>query len=615
MFVAYWMRRRTVLLVLVVAMAIGGDASAQPSGWTGPPRKGRKYKVRIDSAPQMAAIYLEDESFGIVGYTPWNGELTKGSWNVILKRDGYELGRRQVNVARSRNVQETFVPLVKRNDPAVVEVRADADPNAFGARVSVDGQPQGEIPATIKLDGGRHLVEVRKEGFRDFSQWIQVRESERQTVNPVMRAEERKEQGAILVDADVAGADVFLDGNKIDDTTPTIINDVLAGPHVIEVRKAPAVPWRQTVQVEKGKTSKVSAELKATIGGGGGNVRVLSNVKHARVWVDGTEVGEVPLDVKELKPGLHLIEVRADGFEPREERVTVSAGSAEILKLTLQKVEPRETAPAAPVGVTATAPKPVDTAPSAEDREHTQRNLTSYAARVAPRGNSTIDFAGGYPYFGTLKFTVGAGKLGGALGFDAGVMFRTFLSRSEIGLTARMNLVDEYPFSFGMFTHAGGGSNFIDDSQRSSYFFDGGFAASLTGLGALTITGRAYANLYTDRHCPALDAAGGAYKDADADGIELCDQYLMGSIDPALKARIDNDLLDGDGSIFERDNGVRVLTSLIVEVAIQQRWNMYLAAEWAPFQEERAAFTDAFSSPLMDEDPISYGQVGFTYKF
>jgi hypothetical protein len=289
-----------------------------------------------------------------------------------------------------------------------------------------------------------------------------------------------------------------------------------------------------------------------------------------------------------------VVIMRREGYYDYEDRVAVKGGDEAVVHSTM---------------------KPIDTGPSAADLGRRQKNLTSHAARVAPKGNSTIDIAGGYPYFATVKFNVGAGKLGGAFGFDVGLLFRTFLARSDLAVTSRVNLVDVYPFSVGVFGQAGGGSNFVDDSQRSTYFFDAGLAASLTGLGAVSITGRAYANLYRDRHCPALNAAGNAYDDADADGVELCDEYLNGTIDPALKTRIDEQLLDGDGAIFDAEYGWRVLTSLIIEIAIKQRWNLYLLVEWAPFQEERAVFTDAFTSPLLEEDPISYGQLGATYKF
>ena len=746
MHVAYLIRWLTVVFVFLVVASIAAPVHAQPKGWQGPTKKGRKYKVRIDSAPQQAAIYLEDEKHGIIGYTPWNGFLAKGTWKVILKKDGYELGTRRISIKRSRRVQDSFVPLVKKVEKATIEVRADADQNAFNSKVWISGQLQGTIPVTLKLDKGRHLVEVKKDGFVDFTSWVEVDEGQRQVVNPVLKPIKVDKFGSILVQADINGADIYLDGNKQQDTTPSIINKVLIGPHIVEVRKEPAMPWRQTIDVQEGQTVKVNAELKSTMGGSGGTVRVLSNVEGAKVFLDGKLAGTVPVDIKAIKPGEHIIEVRSKGYQVAEETVTVSAGSSKILNMKLRKsasnaigtIKIVSAVPEAtvyidgenvgkvpqqkevstgehyvvvsrdgfkkfeqkvavnqgklvtvtaelkavgavrflsnpsgaeilvdgePIGNTPTVNEEIsagehivtirrdgyfefedavkveggkvkvvnatlklmESGPTAEELTSRQKGLTSYGARTLPKGNSTVDFSAGYPYFVTSQITVGAGTIADQFGADAGFMFRSYGSRTELAVTGRITFIDKYPFSIGSFAHVGGGTNFIDDSQRNSAFADAGVALSLTGLGAVTVTGRAYVNVYSDRHCPGLNEAGTAYNDSEVDAVEICDQYLAeklgtdvdgsGPISMEDKRRIDNFLLGGPDKIFDREIGARVLTSLVIEVAIKQRWNIWLLFEGAPGQEQRAAYTDLFARPLLEDDPISYLQLGGTFKF
>ncbi len=688
-----------------------------------------KYKVRIDSAPQKAAIYLDDKSYGIVGYTPWSGRLPKGSWKVIYELENYETLEKTIEVRRTRRTQEFFAPLVKKEQPAILDVRADADKNAFGAEVWLDAQLQGQIPVILKVADGRHLVEVKKADFQVFSQWVQVKEGDRININPMLKPIAKEKKGNILVEADVPGADVYLDGNKHPDPTPTLISGVLVGPHVIEVKKAPAMPWRQTVNVEEGKTTKVSAELKATIGGPGGTVRVLASVEGAEVFLDGNDLGPAPIDIKDVKPGEHVIEAKATGYLPSEKRVTVGAGSAIVLKFDLQpekaasttgtlkvvspvpeavvyvdgenvgqvpqtrevpsgdhfvvvnkkgfkqfeqkiRIEAGQTVSVtaelkavggirilstpsgadvlldgAPIGKTPMVKEDVDvgqhvvmvqypdyyqaektvtvsggelqvlsekleridTGPTAAELEREQKGLTSFGARVLPRGRTTIDMATGYPYYLDVRFNVGAGKLAGK-NFDAGAFFRSFFSRSELGITGRLNLADRDPFSLGVFATVGGGSNFFDDSGRNSFLLDTGLAASLSGLGSVTITGRAYLDIWSDRHCPH-------YKDNefDATPISVCERYAANTLSADEKARID-ELLDGT-SPFKRDNGVRMMVSAIIEVALRQRWNLWLLFEGAPFQAERAGYTDYFNGPLFESDVGTYFRLGTTYKF
>ncbi len=731
--VARLLRHLTFLVTLVLAASVAGEAIAQS---TNPRLQTRhtKYRVKIDSAPQKAAIYLDDKKYGIAGYTPWSGRLPKGTWKVILELEGYEPAERTIVVRRTRSWQETFVPLVKKVVPAKLDVRPDADKNAFGAKVWVDGQVQGQIPALITLDGGRHLVEVKKDGFETFEQWVEVKEGEKVTVNPMLRPVKVEEKGDILVEADVPGAQVYVDGNLHPDKTPTIITGVLVGPHVVEVRKEPALPWKQTVQVEAQKTVKVSAELKATIGGPGGSIRVLSSVDKATVYLDGTELGPAPIDVKDVKPGPHVIEVKAKGYLTGEKRVTVSAGSADVLKFELQpeaasskngtlkvvspvpeaivyvdgenvgqvpqtreipagdhfvvvekkgykkfekkvRVEIGQTLAVtavlkavgglrilstpsgaevlldgAPIGATPMAKEDIDvgehvitvryadyyeaektvtvkggeldvlsmklekidTGPTAAELAREQRGLTSFGARPLPKGRTTFDMAMGYPYIFDVRFNVGGGKIG-SKPFDAGATFRSFLSRSEISVTGRLSLADADPFSAGIFTTLGGGGNFFDDSARNTFFTDLGVMASLTGLGSVTLTGRAYLNLWSDRHCPEYDESAG---DWAGDPMAVCVQWHDGNLqstDPDKYDRIVT--LVGEDGPLGRETGARAMVSFIVEIAWRQRWNLWALFEGAPFQSERAAYTHYFSPVLLEEDIGTYFRLGTTYKF
>ena len=321
------------LIALLVGLLVLGAAA--------PAHAASKYKVLVDSSPQGATVYIDSKANGAVGVTPWAGTLTKGNHTIILELEGYLPATKTVKVARTRKQQQFFVPMTKKADPPRIDIRADADKNVFGATVYLDGQPQGQAPTLLTTDAGRHQVELKKEGFQDFTQWVEVKENEKVTVNPYLKEIEKKKVGTIVVSSDVDDAEVYLDGNLIG-TTPLVQNDVIEGLHVVEVRKSPALPWKQTVQVEAGKQTKVKGELKATIGGQGGSIRVLSNVQGAHVFMDGTDMGAVPVDIKDVKPGEHVIEVKAPKYQTREERVTVNAGSATVLKLDLNAVAKSE---------------------------------------------------------------------------------------------------------------------------------------------------------------------------------------------------------------------------------------------------------------------------------
>lgn len=729
-------------VTLAVLFLFAGHAHAQNC----PAQKTGKYSVKIDSAPQGATVYIGDKACGAVGVTPWTGKLINGNLPVTIEAAGYEPVMRTFTVGKLKKRQDLFVPLVKKSEPPRIDVRADADKNVNGATVTIDGQPQGQVPLVVTTTAGRHLLEIKKDGFEPLSQWVEVKNDQTQTIVPSLKEIAKPKYGTIIVDADVPDAEVSIDGNKHPDNTPAVINNVIEGVHVIEVKKPPGLPWRQTVQVTANQQTKVRAELAALLSGGVGVVRVLSDAQGARAFIDGTDMGTVPVDIKDVKAGEHIIQVKAPGFQTGEKRVQVTAGGSQIVKFDLNTEAPGDTGvlkvvstvPEAEVFIDGAAVGKVpqekklsagehpvmvrlpgfkafeqkvrieagqsvtvqadlkavgrlrilSTPPQAsvlinglpaKDKDGTevktpidievevgetvvrieaagfqpfeqtltieggktqtvsrelavagkseselvaeQRGLSSHGARTLPRGRSTVDFDAGYPYFLTARITVGAGKLANTFGFDANVGVRTMFARSELGLGGRMMVADKEPFSAALFSQLWFGSKLLDDSARNGVTWDAGVAASLTALSRVTITGRAYLEFWSDRHCPDL-------KPSNTNGFETKDPIAtcvgykaslegmpVSNFTEEDKSRAEELTGNKGADFFGRDNGARFIVSVAAEIAAYQRWNLYGILEGAPFQNERALFTGMFSGPMADSDYILYLRIGTSYKF
>ena len=330
-------RLAVVLAFVLSARAASAQAPANCAGI-----QPGKYPVQIDSAPQGAAIYVGSKDCPAVGVTPWSGKLNNGNLTIIVEAPGYEPASKPFAVVRSRKVQQLFVPLVKKQDPPKIDVRADADKNMFGAQVFLDGQPVGVVPMVVTTTAGRHLLEIKKDGFEPLSQWLDTQMNQVQTLAPTIKEIAKPKYGTVVVDADVADAEVYIDGNKHPDNTPAVIANVIEGVHVIEVRKAPSLPWKQTVQVTANQQTKVRAELAATMNGGVGVVRVLSDAPGARAFIDGNDMGPVPVDIKDVKAGDHIVQVKAPTFQTGEKHAQVAAGSSQIMKFDLNPEAPTD---------------------------------------------------------------------------------------------------------------------------------------------------------------------------------------------------------------------------------------------------------------------------------
>ena len=703
------------------------------------PKTGR-YSVKIDSAPQGAPIYLGDKTCQI-GVTPWEGKLNKGDYTVIVETPGYETATKPFKVAALRKQQELFIPLVKKAEPPKIDVKADADPKGVaGATVMLDGEVKGPAPLVITTTEGRHLLQISKDGYEKYETWITATNNNTQTMLPQLKEIAKPKFGTVVVDADVPDAEVYIDGNKHPDNTPAVIQNVIEGVHVIEVRKSPALPWKQTVQVVANQQTKVRAELQATLNGGVGVVRVLSDAQGARALIDGTDMGSVPVDIKDVKAGEHIVQVKAPGMQTGEKKVTVAAGSSQIVKFDLnpeaagdqgvlkivsmtpealvfidgaavgkvpqekkvsagehpvvvrldgyrefeqkvrveagqsvtvqatlkavgrlrilstpsqaqvvinglpagktpldQEVETGETVIRIQMpgfqafeqtltiegGKTQTLSRELAVAgPSEAELVGEQRGLSSFGARTLPRGRSTVDFSVGYPYYFEGRVNVGAFKIAHKFGFDAGVAVRTMFARTELGLGTRFELADAEPFSAGAFTNIYYGSKLLDNSQRNGFTWDVGVLASLTAFSHVTITGRLYFDIWSDRHCPtaATNPTSSAPKDQfNGDAIGVCTEFYS----EAATQPMNPDILriksltgwNNPDDVFNREAGIRLMTSIVAEVAVYQRWNVFGLLEGAPFQGERALFTNEFAHSMFDTDFNFYVKVGTSYKF
>ncbi|MBI5480547.1 MAG: PEGA domain-containing protein [Deltaproteobacteria bacterium] len=320
----------TALLCTLAAPPLIGTAAAQKP-WE---RKGVRVKVKIDSSPQNAVIYLDSKEFGPLGYTPLETKLVKGTYKVILELPGYKPLARDITVGR-RNDPFIFV-MERLPKPAVLDLRVSpADDSAQGAKVTVDNVAVGAIPATVEVAAGRHQVVVTKDGYNTYSEWVDVGEAERRTVVIVMVRLAPK-TGTLVVSADVPGVEVYVDGARCDGV-PCVMT-LPEGPHMVEVRSGTLQPFRQQVTVIAGQQAKVMASLASQIPQTGA-IRVHTpGLKGAEVYVDGELKGKAPGEFTGIRPGTHALEVRAPGYKPFEKEIQIRAGDTSYVKVELEKL-------------------------------------------------------------------------------------------------------------------------------------------------------------------------------------------------------------------------------------------------------------------------------------
>src|SRR3954471_20750029 len=309
-----------------------GDAMAQTQ--PRPPTKGR-YKIKIDSSPQQAAVYWDaspnqqPKLYGIVGYTPITIKVPKGAVKIVLELSGFKPVEQVLDVRKNTSISPTL-----ERAPRMAKLNLQANADGAGGEVTIDGVPRGTIPNTFELTAGRHQVEVRKAGRKPFSDWVDLQEGELRTRDVSMEGAEAP-TGRPPVNSR-AGGDVFVDGQR-KDAAPAIINGLPAGDHVVEVKKDGFPSWRQTVNVPAGQQVKVAATFGAATNS---SLRVISNEPDVEIFVDGESKGKAPISIQSIKPGEHIVGGRKTRFKPMEQTVRVAPGENSIVSFRMEVAPP-----------------------------------------------------------------------------------------------------------------------------------------------------------------------------------------------------------------------------------------------------------------------------------
>jgi len=290
--------------------------------------------LKIDSTPDAATIYIGDKACGSVGVTPWTGKLAAGPVNIILERTSFEPVARTITVT-PRATQELFVPLVRTNVGSL-DVRGDADANVVGAKIFVDGKQLGVVPIAVQVAGGRRQIEIKRDGFDVFSQWVEVQDSQTIVILPVLKVSATK-QGKLIIDADVTDVEVLVDEVKQVGAVTPLVLVVNEGAHTVEVRKPGATAWRQTVTVAASRQTLVRAELARTMKSDRDKATVIvsATVPGAEVFIDGTTAGKVPQQLA-IAPGEHWVIVKLAGHKSFEQKLRLDPGQSFTITANLR---------------------------------------------------------------------------------------------------------------------------------------------------------------------------------------------------------------------------------------------------------------------------------------
>lgn len=142
---------------------------------------------------------------------------------------------------------------------------------------------------------------------------------------PKARKADVPSSGSLVVTANVEGATVFIDDERVG-PAPFENNDIAIGMYSVRVTKEGYEDFLEDVRVRPGGEAALRASLDLLPP----SLRVVSDVTGATVFLDREYKGTTPIDIKGVSAGKHQLTVSAEGYDMYAETVTITTGHRDV---------------------------------------------------------------------------------------------------------------------------------------------------------------------------------------------------------------------------------------------------------------------------------------------
>ncbi len=217
----------------------------------------RVARLRIESDPPGATIFIDNLDHGAYGETPRTVAITEGDHRITLRREGYE---DVVVEARALVGASTDVRATLRRQTGTLRIDATATVAIHIASADGTWTADGEAPGEFMLPPGTYAISGGDDTREVVGQVATVR-ADAATELTLTLIERPGPRGELTVTANDAGALVFLDDEPAG-FTPALLPDTPAGRHALRVEREGRDPWEGEVEVHDDQRTWVTATLR-----------------------------------------------------------------------------------------------------------------------------------------------------------------------------------------------------------------------------------------------------------------------------------------------------------------------------------------------------------------
>lgn len=195
-----------------------------------------------------------------------------------------------------------------------------------GSVVHIDYEQAGEAPLVSYVSPGQHTVRVSADGHEPYVRRVDVYANQTTEIS----AQLRPGKGSVEFFIRPMGAVIELDGQPRG-PAPIRLNDVTEGTHTYRVSAPRHEAVEGTFDFALGKNVLLYHELESSAG----RFSITSNPEGASVWLDGRPVGETPVNMRDVAPGVHVVRLEAAGYATVIQEVDTSDGEKGVVQAKL----------------------------------------------------------------------------------------------------------------------------------------------------------------------------------------------------------------------------------------------------------------------------------------
>ncbi|MBQ7448350.1 MAG: SUMF1/EgtB/PvdO family nonheme iron enzyme [Paludibacteraceae bacterium] len=295
--------------------------------------------------------------------------------NVITLHDGYGYKMMRFGEYDYRVDLADYHPNIGKitvNDPDHAhEVRISLKPAfgwvevergiADGAAVYIDNRLVGKAPLkSHNLSSGSHRVKVIKEKYAPWEQTVTIQDAQTVLLSPQLTAQFSRVTFVVRSDSDlrqnegnphpelvsesqphpelVSGsqAEIYINDQRYG--IGKVIENLAYGQYVVEARLAGHITTTRRIEITPDTEGQVFELQPPTPVYG--RLQIESNVPDATVLLDGLEVGQVPLQLRQVLIGQHILTLQRQGYKTETKQINVDENATVSISIELAKAEP-----------------------------------------------------------------------------------------------------------------------------------------------------------------------------------------------------------------------------------------------------------------------------------